>query len=207
MELTPSFFKKRNLRFKTITELVKEYGPNWADYFIMVDPEEALMVMSYFGGKVVYPEIVIQRYRNVFLYSPIQVHVHINMLTTCSIPKYDSQGNVIKVGNIVRIEYLSSPYNEIPSDLRNEPGSLVRVLRVVDANDCLVTGTFSGTDKIKEFCIVTELRQPFSGGFIDQIQKTYSSCFKDGIVRALEYCYRVTKATEIEKEFFNKVTH
>jgi hypothetical protein len=53
--------------------------------------------------------------------------------------------------------------------------------------------------------IATELRNPFSGAFIDRIAQTHKWMFQKGVC-AFELMHRVVKATDIEKQFYNKMT-
>jgi hypothetical protein len=133
------------------------------------------------------------------------------MITTRSLPKYDAKGVELKAGNIVHVEYATGinagPQKMlVPSALRNEPGVLTRVLKVVKPADYL-SDVVSDEDKdrINKFCVAVELHNPASGGFIDIIQKDFKHYFNDGVVRAFEIMFRVAKAEDWQKEYYHKI--
>ncbi len=198
--------KHPNVRFKTIAEMVRDFGENWMDLIINLSPEDAMNVMSHYAGKVFYPEMVSFAWSHTFRYGPTQILVDKTMLTTHALPKYDSQGNILKPGHIVRVEYtVVNPTLGylIPANLRNEPGILVKVLKVVRPADYLNEDIEFDKDNINKLCVAVELRNPYSGAFIDMIHKSHAHYFRDKQLRAFEISYRVTKATDEEKEFYN----
>jgi len=200
------------VRFKTLGELINDYGENWMDNFTQLSPRTAINTIAIYGGKVIHKDLLrdVSHRWQAFLYGPTNELACTNMLTTKSIPKYDARGEVLKPGMIVHIDYRlvhskESPY--IRASLRNEPGTIVRVIRVVKPTSCLRTSCpeFLNRDYVNESCILTELRQPISG-FLSDIEPLYKHMFIKGNVYAFETAYHVAKATKLEREYYYKTT-
>lgn len=213
MKKLNELIKNPKVRFKTLGELINEYGENWMDSFPQVCPHSALNVIAIYGGKILYKDMIgsTSNRWQAFIYGPTEMLVCNNMLTTKSIPKYDAQGNVLKPGMIVRIDYRVVHSKESPfvkASLRNEPGTIVKVLRVVEPAACLNIGfrTLIGDlDTINANCILTELRQPISG-FLNDIEPLYKYMFMRSEVHAFETTHHVAKATKLEREYYYKTT-
>lgn len=203
--------KNPSIRFKTIEEMIADYGTNWMDNVSsMIGPDDALHTMTLFQGKVLYPSLVHPTtWRTHFAYGPTSVAVCTTMLTTKQTPKYDARGNVLRPGMIVKIQYLAIGPNEkhiISANLRNKPGTLVKVLKVFKPSDYIKPDRMTGViwDKVDKLCIVTELRDPFSGVSLKDASMMYSSTFKNNCMGAFEIMHKVCKATDIEREFYYK---
>ena len=202
-----------NVRFKTMGELIADYGTNWMDVISpIIGYNEALSTMTLFQGKVLHNSLVYPTtWKTHFAYGPTSSAVCIDMLTTKQKPKYDSQGNVIKPGMLVKIEYLSTDYFErymISSNLRNMPGTLTKVLKVFKLNDYIMPErACTGAEtwgKIERMCIITELRNPLSGVSLRDAEKMYYKIFKDSKVSAIEIAHRLCYATDIERKVYYK---
>lgn len=213
MKKLNELIRNPKVRFKTLGELINEYGENWMDSFPQVCPHSAINVIAMYGGKVLYKDMIdstSSRWQ-AFIYGPTKMLVCNNMLTTKSIPKYDAQGNVLKPGMLVRIDYRvvhskESPY--VRASLRNEPGTIVKIIKVVEPASYLRTSCpefFNNSGPINASCILTELRQPISG-FLSDIEPLYKHMFIKGNIYAFETAYHVAKATKLEKEYYYKTT-
>jgi len=202
-----SLLSNPRLRFLTIAEMKEKFGEAWMDNNPLLDTNDMLVIASHYAGKAIYPSMVHETslQGKHFRYGPTQSLCNENLITTKSLPKYDINGNVITPGNIVRIEYIPLFQGErfvVPDDLRNEPGTAVRVLKVIKPSDYLVDHCGLKTELIDRYCVATELRNPASGGFIDILASTYSSLFKDGVVRAFEISHKVIKSSSYERKVY-----
>ena len=201
MEDIRRLLKRPNLRFKTIHELACEYGNNWMDLLTVWEPKEALTTMSYYAGKIFYNSLVNSCDKVLLTYGPTRLYVVEKMLTCKALPKYDIRGNVLKVGNIVRILPVSYNIQERSltfESLRNYSNSFVRVLKVNNPSAYLDDHNVGlDKDKIDHLCVATELKRntPYEGfGFL----------FKDKVLRAFEVTSKLILATEDERKEYYK---
>ena len=202
--------KHPHIRFKTIAEMIADYGTNWMDGIsAIIGPQDALNTMSYFQGKTLYNSLVHPTtWRTHFAYGPTSLPVSMKMLTTRQRPKYDMRGQILKPGMIVRVEYLAVGPAEkslVSNNLRNTPGTLVRVLKVFNPVDYVDASRLtSDWPKIDSVLIATELREPFSGVSLDDVKMMYGRIFKSAQINAFEIAHRVSHTTEPERAFYYK---
>lgn len=205
-----TILKSPNVRFKTLSEFNREYGMNWPEMFPPMDETDVLTYMSLLSGKVVYKDMVRMAEGNRFLYLPVNAMLLGDFLTTRAVPKYDASGDVLKVGMLVKILYNNDMsigiLNGVVSKyFRNEPGTIVRITKVVKPFDNFKMEGVSD-DKItmlNKMCIGTELCMP-QQGFIDWINKYNKQFFKNNKVHAFEISWRCVKLTPAERKAYYK---
>lgn len=194
--------------------MIYEYGEDWMDQYTLLNATEAVKTISIFGGnKVTKSWCDFCTHPFISLYSPALYILHSNMLTTRAQPKYCIWGDLLKPGMIVRVNYLYANLTApgISSALHNEPGTLVRVLKVTNLKDWIknlnIINYISNTN-IEPYIVITELRQP-RGAFLTDVQRNYKDFFNKipGAPFAIEKTYVLSKATKEEREYYYKTTN
>ena len=213
MNKLQQLIKNPNCRFKTTTEMVNDYGQNYMDLIMNMETLDVLTIMSLFGGKKLYPELVKNvkwndKEKNFFHYGPAESIAHVMMLTTHACPKWSARAEMLKPGMLVTVEY-GIPINKriIPKCLRNAPGTTVRVLKVVKPSsyfkhECCATPSF-----IDKYGIATELRCPATYQSVGKVESLAQQLFKEHKVVAFEISWHLRKATEVERKFYYSQIH
>jgi hypothetical protein len=200
------FIKNPNTRFKTLKEMSDEYTDRWMHRFPQMSVDQALEVIAFYTGKKFYTSIVDFKSirKGTLNYGPLKMMVHVDMLTTRMIPVYDSEGTILKPGMIVRVGY---NYNYIThhviSDFRNITGTLVKILKVKNSSAYLKEKRGWYIKDIDSLYIATELVDPVSGKFLQNIQETWGNEFVNKQVCAFETAYSLRKANDKEKEIYH----
>lgn len=208
-----SAFKNRSdVRFKTFRELHSQYGDVWMDLMIPITSGEAVEAISLFGGKQFYPALCayITTKASCGLYGPLNTRISADMLTTRAFPKYDIQCHVIKPGMLMRVNYPGIPIRAtspllttVPLDLKNVPGTIIRVLKVHNITDCLEDSGGMDRERLNKYFVITELRDPVSSIGYTNLLKQYSSIFTSKYrVSAIELACRLSHATEAERRLY-----
>jgi hypothetical protein len=196
-------------RFKTMLEMNRDHGLNWTHNIIGIEPHQALETMLVYGGKVFYPNAAVLPAKDTpFFYGPLKLFVHSSMITLHVMPKYDCRGTIIKPGHIVKVNYPNYDFSRthvISSDLRNIPGTIVRVLAVSEPAMYLNPKEFD-INRINKYTIATELKDSAAGSFTAELHKKYQNSFvKPNFICAFELFYNVTIASEIERKAYYKL--
>jgi len=208
MNKLTKLLKNPNLRFKTHAELRDSMGECWRDENPYLGVDCVIALVSYYAGMKVYRELC-KSYRisqGHFLYGPMEIPAHVNMLTTKSMPKYDITGNILLPGMIVSIDWASATEvnARIPHDFKNEAGTITRVIRVVKPYTYhVVEGQrHSKFEAMDALYVSTELTSPKSGRSFEWLQREHKDKFKDNKLVALEVSYNLRRATETERKYY-----
>lgn len=210
MNKLQQLIKNPNCRFKTTTEMVNDYGQNYMDLIMNMETLDVLTIMSLFGGKKLYPQLVLRdswKIENVFLYGPTAIPVHIDMLTTHAYPKWSSRADILKPGMLVTVEY-GIPIKEhtVPSCFCNAPGTTVRILKVVKPTTYFRTSIIWG-GMVDKYHVATELLKPATDQSKGEVEVKYNHLFKNCKVVAFEISWHLRKATEVERKFYYSQFH
>jgi hypothetical protein len=210
MNKLQQLIKNPNCRFKTTTEMVNDYGQNYMDLIMNMETLDVLTIMSLFGGKKLYPELVKDvkwnnKEKSFFLYGPTESVSHVMMLTTHAYPKWSSRAEILKPGMLVTVEY-GIPIKEhtVPSCFRNAPGTTVRILKVVKPTAYFRTSIIGG-DMVDKYHVATELLKPATDQSKGEVK--YNHLFKNCKVVAFEISWHLRKATEVERKFYYSQFH
>jgi hypothetical protein len=213
MNKLQQLIKNPNCRFKTTTEMVNDYGQNYMDLIMNMETLDVLTIMSLFGGKKLYPELVKDvkwndKEKSFFHYGPTESVAHVMMLTTHAYPKWSSRAEMLKPGMLVTVEY-GIPIKEriIPNCLRNAPGTTVRVLKVVKPSSYFIHERCTTPNDIDKYGVATELRHPATNQSIDKVEALTQRVFKEHKVVAFEISWHLRKATEVERKFYYSQFH
>jgi hypothetical protein len=208
MSITRQLFTRKNVRFKTLEEMRHEFGEDWAHLYHGLSAEAAILTMACYQGKVFYSSLISEQNttKASFLYGPTLEVVHMNMLTTRGVIKYDMNAIPIKVRSVMTLHWnISIAAYHIPLALRNEPGTVVQVLKVIDPYTTFWSlPEINIKDKLNLHVVATTLVKPRSGQSLAEVQEQYEDYFVNGRVIAFETTYNLRRASKLEKQFYNK---
>ena len=189
MNKLATLLKNPNLRFKTHAELRDSMGENWRDNNPFLSNIFVVTLVAYYAGMKVYRELC--KFKQCspnghFLYGPMEIPAHINMLTTKSMPKYDITGSILLPGMIVSVDWASATEvnARVPHDFKNEAGTITRVIRVVKPYTYhVVEGQrHSKFEAMDTLYVATELISPKSGRSFEWLRREHKDKFKDNKV-------------------------
>jgi hypothetical protein len=211
MNKLQQLLKNPRCRFKTTTEMAKDYGQNYMDMIMHMDTLDVLTIMSLYGGKKVYPQLVFIMNglaKSCFRYGPTACLVHEDMLTTRSYPKFSSRAEILKPGMLVTVKYgVHIGKHIVPNLLRNAPGTTVRILNVHTPLKYFHPKADRVYGDISKYGVVTELLKPVTNQSKGAVEAITQQLFVDHKVVAFEISWHLRKATEVERKFYYSQFH
>lgn len=210
-----------NCRFKTVTELVQEFGPNWQYGIPAIEPGEVVYIMALYGGKQIHKQLFYTHHshKDIFSYGTTEQFTrtcHKVLLTTKSYPKFTMLGDILKPGMLVYVRYrtdvLERQLYVVPPYFRNKQGVTVRVLKVIQPSSYLTPYFFRQNPSVSktlldQLCVATDMRSAEEPYYFSEAYFPGRSIYhRFGEIPAFELATSLQIATSKQrKEYYTKI--